>query len=107
MGFRGSGVQISPSRPFNSHRINRLERPAILLSSPALAGELIGEHRQALDRFVGQFVDLGMFDGTVLVDIGGESHRKVSLVREPPDGSLNANRTAIGAWEKFRVTAIP
>jgi CubicO group peptidase (beta-lactamase class C family) len=36
------------------------------------AGGLPTERQRAIDDFIGQFVDLAMFDGTVLVDIGGE-----------------------------------
>ncbi len=38
----------------------------------AAAGGLSEGRAAALDRFIGQFVELAMFDGTVLVDVGGE-----------------------------------
>jgi CubicO group peptidase (beta-lactamase class C family) len=38
----------------------------------AESGGLTGDQKKALDRFIGQFVDLAMFDGTVLIDIGGK-----------------------------------
>ena len=45
----------------------------VLAVTLPLAAEGLPEARaQAIDRFVGQFVELAMFDGTVLVDIGGE-----------------------------------
>ncbi len=51
--------------------------PLILLI--AMSGNLPSEaaislpesREQAIDAFVGQFVDLAMFDGTVLIDVGG------------------------------------
>lgn len=38
----------------------------------ATSAELVSARREALDRFVGQFVELAMFDGNLLVDVGGE-----------------------------------
>jgi CubicO group peptidase (beta-lactamase class C family) len=39
---------------------------------PGKAHALPPAQVQAIDRFVGQFMDLAMFDGVVLVDVGGE-----------------------------------
>ncbi len=44
---------------------------AASLAAPA-AGGLPPERERAVDEFVGQFVELAMFDGTVLIELGGE-----------------------------------
>ncbi len=56
-------------------RLTALAAAAAALFCTALAAPtgaaLPSDREQALDRFIGQFVDFGMFDGTVLVDVGG------------------------------------
>ncbi len=51
--------------------------PILAVATASLAaqtprGGIVEDRERAIDQFVAQFVDLGMFDGTVLVDIGGE-----------------------------------
>ena len=43
-----------------------------VLPIPAAADPLPEDRSRAIDEFVRQFVDFAMFDGTVLVDVGGE-----------------------------------
>lgn len=58
--------------------MNRMIRSTLAIvlavASPQAATEALPESRtQAIDEFVGQFVDFAMFDGSVLVDIGGDT----------------------------------
>ncbi|MEJ2151707.1 MAG: serine hydrolase [Gemmatimonadota bacterium] len=51
--------------------------PILAAATASLAAQtppagIVEDRERAIDQFVAQFVDLGMFDGTVLVDIGGE-----------------------------------
>ena len=45
---------------------------ALAAATPTPAADLPADRARAIDQFVERFVDLAMFDGTVIVDVGGE-----------------------------------
>jgi len=70
------------------------------LSSEA-AISLPESREQAIDAFVGQFVDLAMFDGTILIDIGGDVvYQKTFGFAQREHGVLHDERT------RFRIASV-
>ena len=70
------------------------------LSSEA-AISLPENREQAIDTFVGQFVDLAMFDGTILIDIGGDVvYQKTFGFAQREHGVLHDERT------RFRIASV-
>ncbi len=65
------------------------------------AAALPADREQALDRFIGQFVELAMFDGTVLIDIGGEVRYRKSFGLASYEHAI-----AHDAQTRFRIASV-
>ncbi len=74
---------------------------ALTVSSAISAATISAEAERAIDEFVGQFVELAMFDGTVLVDVGGE------IAYERSFGFANyENRIGHDDRTRFRIASV-
>jgi CubicO group peptidase (beta-lactamase class C family) len=55
------------------HKTGLITILLVAVVSTATAGQLQDSRKRAIDDFVGQFVEFAMFDGTILVDIAGQT----------------------------------